>query len=101
MAQCARHGTFISFLNPGPHCARSPCEHTSGGPSTAESQEEFVQSFAPVTHASSGQRVASFLLSDDTQSSVPLLVVGAGLALAVAVIYGTKAVCWEINLPRG
>ena len=58
-------------------------------------------SFTSVTHASSGQRVASFLLSDDTQSSVPLLVVGAGLALAVAVIYGTKAVCWEINLPRG
>ena len=33
------------------------------------------------------QRVASFLLSDDTQSSVPLLVVGAGLALAIAVIH--------------
>jgi len=44
-------------------------------------------SFASVTHGSSGQRVASFLLSDDTQSSVPLLVVGAGLALAIAVIH--------------
>jgi hypothetical protein len=43
--------------------------------------------FASVTHASSGQRVARFLLSDDTQSSVPVLVVGASLALAIAVIH--------------
>ena len=55
-----------------------------------------------MTHASSGQRVASFLLGDDTQSSVPLLAVGAGLALAIAVIHlQDQVVCWEINLPRG
>ena len=42
---------------------------------------------ASVTQALSGQRVAKFLLSDDTQSSVPLLVVGASLALAIAVIH--------------
>ena len=42
---------------------------------------------ASVTHALSGQRVVKFLLSDDTQSSVPLLVVGASLALAIAVIH--------------
>jgi len=42
---------------------------------------------ASVTHASSGQRVTRFLLGDDTQTSVPILVVGAGLALAIAVIH--------------
>src|ERR1700678_215243 len=42
---------------------------------------------ASVTQALSGQRVAKFLLSDDTQTSVPLLVVGASLALAIAVIH--------------
>ena len=42
---------------------------------------------ASVTQALSGQRVAKFLLSDDTQASVPLLVVGASLALAIAVIH--------------
>jgi hypothetical protein len=37
--------------------------------------------------ASSGQRVTNILLSDDTQTPVPLLVVGAGLALAIAIIH--------------
>jgi hypothetical protein len=40
-----------------------------------------------VTRALSGQRVAKFVLSDDTQTSVPILVVGASLALAIAVIH--------------
>lgn len=40
-----------------------------------------------MTQALSGQRVAKFLLSDDTQTNVPLLVVGASLALAIAVIH--------------
>ncbi len=39
------------------------------------------------TQTLSGQRVAKFLLSDDTQTNVPLLVVGASLALAIAVIH--------------
>ena len=42
---------------------------------------------ASVTHTLSGQSVVKFLLSEDTQSSVPLLVVGASLALAIAVIH--------------
>lgn len=42
---------------------------------------------ASVARASSGQRVAGFLLSDDTQTPVPLLVLGAGLALAIAIIH--------------
>jgi hypothetical protein len=42
---------------------------------------------ASVTQALSGQSVAKFLLSDDTQTSVPLLVVGDSLALAIAVIH--------------
>ncbi len=42
---------------------------------------------ASVTHPSSAKRVTRFLLGDDTQTSVPLLVLGAGLALAVAVIH--------------
>ncbi len=37
--------------------------------------------------ASSGQRVTRVLLSDDTQTPVPLLVLGAGLALAIAIIH--------------
>ena len=40
-----------------------------------------------MTHASSAQRLKSFVLGDDTQTKVPLLVLGAGLALAVAVIH--------------
>ncbi len=40
-----------------------------------------------MTHPSSAQRLKSFVLSDDTQTKVPLLVLGAGLALAVAVIH--------------
>jgi hypothetical protein len=39
-----------------------------------------------MTHPSA-QRLKSFVLSDDTQTKVPLLVLGAGLALAVAVIH--------------
>src|ERR1700692_3939993 len=42
---------------------------------------------ASVTQGLSGQRVATFLLSDDTQTNLPLLVVGASLALAIAVIH--------------
>jgi hypothetical protein len=42
---------------------------------------------ASVIEASSGPRVARFLVSDDTQNNVPLLVVGASLALAIAVIH--------------
>jgi hypothetical protein len=42
---------------------------------------------ASMTQASSGQRVTRFLLSDDTQTPLPLLVVGAGLALAIAIIH--------------
>jgi len=42
---------------------------------------------ASVAEALSGQRIAEFLLSDDTQTNVPFLVVGASLALAVAVIH--------------
>jgi hypothetical protein len=37
--------------------------------------------------ASSAQRATRFLLSDDTRAPVPLLVLGAGLALAIAVIH--------------
>ena len=40
-----------------------------------------------MTHPSSAQRLKSFVLSDDTQTKVPLHVLGAGLALAVAVIH--------------
>jgi hypothetical protein len=40
-----------------------------------------------VTHATSDQRVAKFVLSDDTKTKVPLLVVGASLTLAIAVIH--------------
>jgi hypothetical protein len=43
-------------------------------------------SLTSVSQAFSGQRVANFVLSDDTQTKVPLLVVGASLALAIAVI---------------
>jgi hypothetical protein len=39
------------------------------------------------TQAWSGQRVARFLLSDDAQTNVSVLVVGASLALAIAVIH--------------
>ena len=42
---------------------------------------------ASVNQALTGQRVKRFLLSDDEQTSVPLLVVGAGLSLAIAVIH--------------
>ena len=42
---------------------------------------------ASLTQASSGQRVTTFLLSDDTVTPVPLLVLGAGLALAIAIIH--------------
>jgi hypothetical protein len=42
---------------------------------------------ASVTQALSERRVAKFLLSDDTQTNVSLLVVGASLALAIAVIH--------------
>lgn len=42
---------------------------------------------ASVTHALSGQRLVEFLLSDDSQTNVPFLVVGASLALAIAVIH--------------
>ncbi len=42
---------------------------------------------ASVNEALSEQRVAAFLLSDDTQTNVPFLVVGASLALAIAVIH--------------
>ena len=42
---------------------------------------------ASATQALSERRVAKFLLSDDTQTSVSLLVVGASLALAIAVIH--------------
>ena len=41
----------------------------------------------PMTHPSPAQRLKSLVLSDDTQTKVPLLVIGAGLALAVAVIH--------------
>jgi hypothetical protein len=44
-------------------------------------------SLTSVSQAFSGQRVANFVLSDDTQTKVPLLVVGASLALAIAVIH--------------
>ncbi len=37
--------------------------------------------------ASWAQRATRFLFSDDTQAPVPLLVMGAGLALAIAVIH--------------
>ena len=42
---------------------------------------------ASVSRATSESPVAKFLLSDDTQTKVPLLVVGASLALAIAVIH--------------
>ncbi len=42
---------------------------------------------ASVTETSQGQPLTKFLLSDDTQTPVPLLVLGAGLALAIAVIH--------------
>ncbi len=42
---------------------------------------------ASVTQTSSWQRVTGFLLSDDTQTPVPFLALGAGLALAIAVIH--------------
>lgn len=42
---------------------------------------------ASVTQALSERRVAKLLLSDDTQTNVSLLVVGASLALAIAVIH--------------
>jgi hypothetical protein len=42
---------------------------------------------ASVTQTSSGQRVTRFILSDDTQTAVPFLVLGAGLALAIAIIH--------------
>jgi hypothetical protein len=42
---------------------------------------------ASVTQGLSGQRVAKFVLSNDTQTKVPLLVFGAGLALAIAIIH--------------
>jgi hypothetical protein len=42
---------------------------------------------ASVTQALSEQRVAQFLLSDDTQSNIPLLVIGSSLALAIAIIH--------------
>ena len=44
-------------------------------------------SSSSITEALSGQRLAKFLLSDDTQTNVPVLVVGASLALAIAVIH--------------
>jgi hypothetical protein len=40
-----------------------------------------------VTRSRSRQRVTRFLMSDDTQTSVPILVVAASLALAIAVIH--------------
>ena len=40
-----------------------------------------------VTRGRSRQRVTRFLMSDDTQTSVPVLVVAASLALAIAVIH--------------
>jgi hypothetical protein len=42
---------------------------------------------ALVAQASSRQRVTRFLTSDDAQTSVPVLVVAASLALAIAVIH--------------
>jgi hypothetical protein len=39
------------------------------------------------TQALSAQRATRFFLSDDTQTPMPLLVLGAGLALAIAVIH--------------
>ena len=42
---------------------------------------------ASVTQTSSWQRVTGFLLSDDTQTPVPFLALGAGPALAIAVIH--------------
>jgi hypothetical protein len=40
-----------------------------------------------VTRGGSRQRVTRFLMSDDTRTSVPVLVVAASLALAIAVIH--------------
>jgi hypothetical protein len=40
-----------------------------------------------VTQTSPGQRVTRVLLSDDTQTPVPFLVLGGGLALAIAIIH--------------
>lgn len=40
-----------------------------------------------VTRGRSRQRVTRFLMSDDTRTSVPVLVVAASLALAIAVIH--------------
>jgi hypothetical protein len=42
---------------------------------------------ASATETSQGQPVTRLLLSDDTQTPVPFLVLGAGLALAIAVIH--------------
>ncbi len=42
---------------------------------------------ASVINASPDQRFTTILLGDDTRTPVPLLVVGAGLALAIAVIH--------------
>jgi hypothetical protein len=42
---------------------------------------------ASVTETSQRQPATRFLLSDDTQTPVPFLVLGAGLALAIAVIH--------------
>ena len=54
---------------------------------------------ASATQALSEGRVAKFLLSDDTQTSVSLLVVGASLAPAIAAntCTGTWAVCREAS----
>jgi hypothetical protein len=49
-------------------------------------KRSLIQMASP-TQASSGHRVTKFFLSDDTETPVPFLVLGAGLALAIAIIH--------------
>src|ERR1700733_14407081 len=68
-----------SFVDPGESARLNV--HPMLSPSRSPIQ------MASVTQASSGHRVTRFLLNDDTQTPAPFLVLGAGLALAIAIIH--------------
>lgn len=70
--------SIVSSLSPH-RTTRRALDHRSGGGNGVH--------LTSVIEATSRQRVARLLLSDDTTTNVPMLVIGASLALAIAVIH--------------
>ena len=70
-----------SFVSPSEH------RHSTTHANPQGSKRSQSMQMASATQTSSGQRVTGFLHSDDTQTPVPFLVLGAGLALAIAIIH--------------